>query len=553
MSKPRELLPPTVVRKPLEEAAAAGLNYPSTEVGTVGNISVYYATSLGTSGDTLANALLDLVAGPYSDMEAFFDIAGGPVTVVVAPLSGKNDGSGGAYHYGCDFASGGTLYLDATFALPNAADVELALYVAELSECFMGAQGLGWGCGFSNGEGLSRFCAEVDTPPGSFPSWGITGPSWVSAGYPDWVNTTEQTDRNYVSTGCAVLYLYWMLSLGYSKEQVIQAGGATLADNYQKLTGKNTAYADLKAAVQAVTVTSDNPFYLTNLSLWTAFIGTNADHPMVVCPSADGKDWTGNTPTGQYSSVAPSLAVFHGQNSRLYCAYVAISAGNPLWICSSEDGATWSGNTPIGQAQSPTAPSLAAFHRRLYCAYVADDGTGALLVRSTADGVNWSDKTYTGHFSATAPSLAVFNGQLYCAYVGIDGTGALLVTSTADGVNWSDKTTTGHFSATAPSLATFNGQLYCAYVGIDGTGALLVTSTADGVNWSGKTTTGQYSSVAPSLAGFNGQLYCAYVAIYAGNPLWICSSEDGVTWPGNTPIGQLSATAPSLAAQTLPS
>jgi hypothetical protein len=256
----REFLHHTFVRKPIEAAAPGGLDYPSTGVGSAGNISVSYATSLGTDGATLAQALLGQVTGPYSDMEALFGISGGPVAVVAAPLSGNNDGTGGAYHYGCDFASGGTLYLDATFVLPNATDVAVSLYVAELSECFMGAQGLGWGCGYSNGEGLSRFCAEIDAPPGSFPSWGVTGPSWVSAGYPDWVTTTEQTDRDYASTGCAVLYVYWMLSLGYTKEQVVQAAGATLADNYQTLTGKNTAYADLQAAVQAVTVTSDNPF-----------------------------------------------------------------------------------------------------------------------------------------------------------------------------------------------------------------------------------------------------------------------------------------------------
>jgi hypothetical protein len=260
VSANREFLHPAFVRKPAEAAAPGGLDYPSTEVGTAGNTTVCYATSLGAAGEGLATALLGVVAGPYSDMEALFGVSGGPVTAVIAPLSGNNDGSGGAYHYGCDFASAGTLYLDATVALPNATDVELALYVAELSECFMGAQGLGWGCGYSNGEGLSRFCAEVETPPGSFPSWGITGPSWVSAGYPDWVTTTEQTDRDYASTGCAVLYLYWLLSLGYSNGQVIQAGGATLADNYQTLTGNNTAYADLTTAVQAVTVTSDNPF-----------------------------------------------------------------------------------------------------------------------------------------------------------------------------------------------------------------------------------------------------------------------------------------------------
>src|SRR6202023_3564561 len=63
----------------------------------------------------------------------FFGIAGGAVEVIVAPLSGKNDGSGGAYHYGCDFTSGGVLYLDATFAntTVDPLNLEVGLYVAE--------------------------------------------------------------------------------------------------------------------------------------------------------------------------------------------------------------------------------------------------------------------------------------------------------------------------------------------------------------------------------------------------------------------------------------
>ncbi len=256
----KEFLRSNFVRKPPDVAGAVGLDYPSTEVGAAGNISVWYATSLGYDGETLAKNLLGAVTGPYSDMASLFGIAGGSVTVVVAPLSGSHDGTGGAYHYGCDFSSGNTLYLDATFALSNATDVEESLYIAELSECFMGAQGRGWGCGDSNGEGLSRFCAEVDGPAGSFPSWGVTGPSWVAAGYPDYVTTTKQTDRDYASTGCAVLYLYWMLSLGYTAGAIIQAGGATLADNYKQLTRKESAFVDLKAAVQSRNVTSDNPF-----------------------------------------------------------------------------------------------------------------------------------------------------------------------------------------------------------------------------------------------------------------------------------------------------
>jgi len=239
---------------------APNLDYPATQVGVVGNVTVSYDPSLGQQGLDLANQLLGAVDAPYQDMQTFFGVSGSAVTALIAPLSGNNDGSGGAYHYGCDFAVGSILYLDATFASAvNPLNFEVGLYVAELSECFMGAQGLGWVCGSSNGEGLSRYLAETETPAGTLDAF-ATGPAWAQAGFPDWVSTTEATDQNSVSTGCAIVYIYWLRSLGYTIAQIVQAGGATLADNYQTLTGKTTAYADLLAAVQPLTVTSDNPF-----------------------------------------------------------------------------------------------------------------------------------------------------------------------------------------------------------------------------------------------------------------------------------------------------
>ena len=170
MSTPREFLPPDVARPQLAvppDLALAGLDYPTTTVGTVGNITVDYATSLGQNGQSLAQQMLGVVTKSYQDMETCFGVPGGATTVVIAPLSGLNDGSGGAYHYGCDFASGGVLYLDATFSntVINPLDLKIALYVAELSEAFMGTQNTGWGCGSSNGEGLSRYLAEVEPPP----------------------------------------------------------------------------------------------------------------------------------------------------------------------------------------------------------------------------------------------------------------------------------------------------------------------------------------------------------------------------------------------------
>jgi hypothetical protein len=223
----REFLPHGAKRKersPEQVAAAAPfrLDYPAQQVGVVGNVTVAYDPSLGAQGLTLAQQFLNAVAGPYDDMQRFFGITGGNVEVVIAPLSGNNDGSGGAYHYGCDFTSGGVLYLDATFASAtvNPLDLEVGLYVAELSESFMGPQGGGWGCGSSNGEGLSRFCAEQETPWGTLNAF-VTGPVWAQAGFPDWVSQTEPTDRNAVSTGCAIVYIYWMRSLGFTIPEIV--------------------------------------------------------------------------------------------------------------------------------------------------------------------------------------------------------------------------------------------------------------------------------------------------------------------------------------------
>jgi len=277
MSNLRELLPPGGKRGIWGKGGAGGspppvYDFTPTVVGTIGNITVAYDKPwFGASGPglTLAQQLLSFVSAPYADMELFFGISGpalgkggGAVTVIVSPLSKNSDGSGGAYHYGCDFGPmpDSVLYLDATFAntTVNPIDLEVGLYVSELSECFMGHQGF-WNCGFSNGEGLSRFLAEHETPPNTMNAF-ATGPRWAQAGFPDWISQTEQTDKDDVATGCCVVYLYWMRSLGFTIPQIVQTDATTLAGHYQTLTGKTTAYQDLLAALKDLPVTSDNPF-----------------------------------------------------------------------------------------------------------------------------------------------------------------------------------------------------------------------------------------------------------------------------------------------------
>lgn len=259
----RVLLPvgATALSRAGRATSSDGLDYASIVAGTVDGVTVAYDPGLGDRGAAQAAALLQAAGALYQQMENDFAIVGGTVTAVVAPLSPVHDGSGGGYHYGCDFAAGGVLYLDATFASTTVDPAALlaGLFVAELSESFMGPRGGGWGCGYSNGEGLSRLLAEQATAPGTLAAY-ATGPAWADAGFPDWVSKTEQTDQNPISTGCAVVCLYWLLSLGCTVPQIIQASGDTLADNYRVLTGRDTAYADLLGAVRSLTIRSDNPF-----------------------------------------------------------------------------------------------------------------------------------------------------------------------------------------------------------------------------------------------------------------------------------------------------
>jgi hypothetical protein len=262
----RELLPAGRRRKPKTAeqrltAARTGFDYPVTQVGVIGNVTIDYDPVLGAQGLELAQRMLTGVRGPYDDMQSFFGMTGAAVSVVIAPLDGETDGSAGAYHYGCDFTAGGVLYLDATFTntTVNPLDLEIGLYVAELSEAFMGPQNRGWNCGYSNGEALSRFLAEHETLPDTLNAF-ATGPAWDQAGRPDWIDKTEPTDQDAVSTGCGMIFFYWMRALGFAVPQFVQAGGATLSANYRALTGKDTAYRDLLTALSGVTINSDNPF-----------------------------------------------------------------------------------------------------------------------------------------------------------------------------------------------------------------------------------------------------------------------------------------------------
>jgi hypothetical protein len=206
----------------------------------------------------------------YSTLQSYFGgitPAGLPIQVVVAPLDASGNGGGGAYHATCASV---TLYCDVKWLPALNTDYTRLLVIAEEVEVFQAAQGTGWNCGANNGEGLSRVLAEVMYPNGII-SWMYSAPTWLdSPTRPDYITITDHTDRNYVSTGCSVLFLYYLhVQLGFSWAQIVQSSGSTLEATYQTLTGKTGAYSTFTSFLQTFYpigtpsgLTTDDPFPL---------------------------------------------------------------------------------------------------------------------------------------------------------------------------------------------------------------------------------------------------------------------------------------------------
>lgn len=269
MSSPRNAVP---VNQPLvpprlrvaQQAAAATPAWPSYTgsaqlVGADGGVTVYVDPALGDPALQNARDLLSGAGRVVAQNNAIFNITGGAVDVIVFALNGRTDGTGGADHGGCDFATGNAIEVDASYG--KSARV-VALFEAELSECAMN----GRLCGVSTGEALSRWCAAV-VSANALADF-ATAPLWAQNGMPDWVDHTAQTDQDPVSTGCGMAFVSWLLSRGSTLSQVAQAmvglgATGTLAQLYGKLNGDpTTAWTAFIAAVNALPngITNDDPF-----------------------------------------------------------------------------------------------------------------------------------------------------------------------------------------------------------------------------------------------------------------------------------------------------
>ena len=182
-----------------------------------------------------------------------------PMTCIIV------NGAGGAYHYGC---LDNVMYVSG-LALPSMTpDVAtaLALLVAEEVEVFSAAQGTGWNCADTNGEGLSRVLAE-ELYPGVLDGF-HTADKWLDSDRPDYVSNGVGNDQDALSNGCSVVFLYYLrYILGYEWGTIVQAGGSTLEQTYRNLTGSVGGYSALRQCVDPLFplasssgLTIDNPF-----------------------------------------------------------------------------------------------------------------------------------------------------------------------------------------------------------------------------------------------------------------------------------------------------
>ncbi|MFF3110093.1 hypothetical protein ACFVSN_12945 [Kitasatospora sp. NPDC057904] len=225
------------------------------------NFEVFYDAALGAGGQAMATAVLATCEKDFTQMRSWFGgiNVGGPFRVYIDP------GAFGAYHTGsCAARDIHAAAYDAT----NGAKVSAGV-VAEVAEVFMAHQNAGWNCGASNGEGLSRDLATA-LYPGNVTGAGAV---WLDSGLrPNYVNRTDPSSGtaggSEISNGCAVLFLnYLNVQFGLDWGQIVQAGGATLADTAAKLIGDVYPFEPF-ALLLWLTYPPGNPSGLVNDNPW---------------------------------------------------------------------------------------------------------------------------------------------------------------------------------------------------------------------------------------------------------------------------------------------
>jgi PKD repeat protein len=221
-------------------------------VGSTKHFRLYYDSTV-TNLAAAAKTFFEVIEQDYNRTFGLFTGVTYPTHLVDVHLRQHTSGDPGATWDYDTLAL--TIYLNTTSVAWLSGQIRF-LFVAELSEQFMWLQKRGWfeGDGLggnegSIGEGLSMVCATENAKAfddqnaiGGFYS-GDWPNTWFANNEPDGLNHDSLDYGEFGSdglTGCAVVFIYWMMHKGYSLKQIIAADpGPHLRTTYQKLTGSS--------------------------------------------------------------------------------------------------------------------------------------------------------------------------------------------------------------------------------------------------------------------------------------------------------------------------
>jgi hypothetical protein len=322
---------------------------PYTRRGGTANFVVFFDNSLGANGQNLADAVLANCEQDFAQLRNWFGgINAGPFAVYIDP------GYSGAWHANCAATD---LHCDAFYGTDSA--LVNFLNVSEADEVFMAVQNAGWNCSASNGEGLSRVLA-TERYPAELDGF-ASGAYWLDSNRPDWVSNTEPTDGDYVSIGCATLFINWLrFQLGFTLNQIVQAGGATLEETYRRLTDCTNGFQLFSALLaryfppgQPSGLANDNPFPLAE----------NRGRVHAVMAGIDDRVWHNEqVAVGVSAAWSDWRALSHPENMAKVLALAAHPDGRMHALMAGIDNRVWHNEQILGNVSAAWSDWRALSH-----------------------------------------------------------------------------------------------------------------------------------------------------------------------------------------------